>query len=70
MIYSRIKHLVNGTLHKRIDALESVQLRAALALAKEELQRTAVEMMHIGHVYSSGEATKAVKRITETLQKL
>jgi hypothetical protein len=70
MIYSRIKHLVNGTLHKRIDALESVQLRADLALAKEELGRTLAEMMHISHTYSSGEATKAVKRITETLQKL
>jgi hypothetical protein len=41
-----------------------------LALAKEELQRTAVEMMHIGHTYSSSEATKAVKRIQETLEKL
>jgi hypothetical protein len=70
MVLSRVKHLLNGTIHKRIDALESVHLRAALALAKEELQRTAVEMVHISHTYSSGEATKAVKRIRETLEKL
>ena len=47
-----------------------VELQNKFLLAKEELQRTLAEMMHISRAYSSGEATKAVQRIRETIEKL
>ena len=75
---SRIKHLLDGSLEDLLrthtpglhGTLLPVELQNKFVLAKEELQRTLAEMMHISRAYNPGEATKAVRRIQETLEKL
>lgn len=77
-LYTRIKHLLDGSLESLLEThtpgrhgtLLPIELQQKFLAAKEELRLACADLMHIGHAYHSGEATKAVQRIQETLEKL